>query len=86
MTLSDEGLHLAITGVFQWLAKTKPAAIPWSEIRVAGEQKLNVMDAVELTIGDPPAGKLSMLAKDFAAVEPFLKKAEAPGLLSAGAS
>lgn len=79
MTLTDEGLYLAIVGVFQWLGKTKPAAVPWSEIRVAGEKKVNRMDAVELAIGDPPAGSLTMLSKDFTAVEPFLKKEEAPG-------
>jgi len=38
---SDEGLHLKVTGLFQRIAKTKPAAIPWNELKVATEKKMN---------------------------------------------
>lgn len=73
VTPSDEGLYLEITGFFQWLAKPQPALIPWNEVRMAGKQRYSGLDGTDLAIGDPAAGSLWMLDKDFEAVEPYLK-------------
>jgi hypothetical protein len=75
---SDEGLYLKLTGFFQRVTRPKPAVIPWDQIRIAERQKVNRMEAVELTIGEPETGSLSLLQDDFMALEPFIKRAETP--------
>ena len=70
--VAPEGLWLSMQ---LQLAKFPPLYIPWEEIKGTQNTRLYSRKAVQLSIGEPPAGTIAVYVKLFEAMSPYL----APG-------
>jgi hypothetical protein len=56
----------------------RPALIPWSDVRAVRQSKIYQRPAVELSIGEPEVGTVTVYPDLFAAMRPYLAAAQPP--------
>ncbi len=66
--VGPQGLYLAVR---RMLTRYPPILVPWDEIKGIQETKLYWQRAIQLSVGDPQVGTITVLTKLFEAIQPF---------------
>jgi len=73
--VSEKGLYMRLSGFLGAVSKLSSAFIPWSDIKVAGESRMNFRKVVVLEIAKPAIASMTIFPDLFELIQPHLKSA-----------